>query len=784
MISRKQAERYGHRETLALVVVAWITILSLSERWPSEHAGAWAGEPGAKGDLVQNPGFTEGLRGWIVVPQGADSSRAVDVDKSASRGPDSASLRISAESGKRGLVRQINLRRDPAAKKYRFSVWTRCQELAEGWILRVGVEEWKGNTYVRTLQNRHIAFDEDLDWTPTNFEFDVPDQTQEMAVYVGLWYPDDRKDTPPRGGGAVWFDTVSLSPVLPREKAAPASPQQPMVVDCFYPLGERGLFAPGEPVQVVLTGKSDASVRGQLVLATRVTDFGDRLIQEKTEVVSAKPQAAFSHTLELAPPAKSGFFCVHASLQQGGQTQALASTSFCVLPTATEHDPFFAIDPNGLHNDMLQAFWKIGVGSLGFYQSWAVPREELGRLKEYMRRQVETRWSEIWQSQFQLVGYVKTDPGFHPPWLREAMENRRRAGQFPYPDALFETLGGAVEAEAEVMKDRVRTWLVCEEIDAWAANPDAPSGSGACELARYILMSRIAYQRLKKVDPRFVVGGLSVCMDYQSNPPFQLVRRMIPDLREDFDLIAIHPYCGPYNLGTDSVLGPEKQGLREVLLNTQRLQRETGKRPDLMIGEKGLSVPYHVAPDDLLEKRLANLQARNLIVAKSVSPMLYYSLHMGVYFGLGRRIREQGLVSDEERPVNDFGLWKHMVDAQGADRYRPRAAVAAYATVARALAHATDAVEVTIGPRLYTYVFRKGSGSVTALWTTTTRPKEITLNVPQAAECWDLMGQVQPLAAGTARLTISQSPQFLVSPAAQGAWVKAFQQIVMEQKSP
>jgi len=128
------------------------------------------------------------------------------------------------------------------------------------------------------------------------------------------------------------------------------------------------------------------------------------------------------------------------------------------------------------------------------------------------------------------------------------------------------------------------------------------------------------------------------------------------------------------------VHGPEQGKLREVLLETVKVQSLLSENKHIAISEKGLSVPYHVQPDNPLEKAQANLTARNLIVARSVPNMMFYSLYESLSWVAGK-IREQGLVSDDDDPVMDFGIWKATLDAKGVGHYRPRCAVAAVATL-------------------------------------------------------------------------------------------------------
>ena len=744
-----------------------------------------AEEPISRENLVRNPGFAEGLKEWTAAPEGKAPALQPEIDRGVFRGNDMASLKIPIEDGKQVRLIQTGLPYDPRVKKYRFSVWIKSKGLSPDWIARVGVQAWKKGACFKWIQNTHVPCGADQDWAPTVFEIEAPAGTEQFAVYVGVWFSDKQKPEPPKPGAALWYDDVSLEPVIAEQTKplASASPtNEKIAVQNFYPLGERGLFAPGQPAQVSLVLRNNEKAPTDLGVEVSTKDFWDVPGESKALKLTAQPGVS-EHTIELPAPGKVGFFCVKAEIKKGGTLIAWPKTGFCVVQPIEKTDPFFGIDPNGLSDDLLGAFRLIGVGSLGIYQPWNVSAKEVGDLKAYMQKQVETRWAPCWKSDFNIVAYVKIDPEFHSKRIKDETLSRRQKGLYPSPDELFAELGDAVEAEAIAMKDRVKTWVIQEEIDAWISNPKAPAGSGTCELARHVLMTRIAYDRLKKVNPNCEVGAFGICMDYKGDPPFQLVRRVMPELKDSFDMIALDAYCEAYELGKSKVMGPESAKLREVLLNTQKLQREWNKSRNVLIAEKGMAVPYHLPPDHDLQKRFANLQARNLILAKSVSTTIFYSLFTGVSPWAAMRMTTQGLQSTDDNPISDFGIWKAMYDGKSFT-YQPRSAVAAYATVARMLSNATDPEELNVRQGFYAYLFKKGENAVAALWTTEPRPYSVRIELPVAADACDLMGNARSLPAGATELEMSESPIFLTCKAAPRVLADAIQKTVFPSLPP
>ncbi|OGV77493.1 MAG: hypothetical protein A3K19_27945 [Lentisphaerae bacterium RIFOXYB12_FULL_65_16] len=723
------------------------------------HASA-ADAPAQAGNLLKNPSFASGLAEWkLATPGEKDGFALPEVDPAVFRGNDMASLKLTPQAGMRLVyLQQVDISRHPRITRYRVSGWRRCQGVPPGWESGICLK-WSGT---------QSTCPPDSDWEREGVEVTAPPGTEPLSVQIYLRVINKPGAPPPAGGGTVWYDDITLEPVTETGTPAPApaatvpAPAS-VVVDAFYPLGERGLFLPQQPIQFSLSGKNNDATPAELEILLRVKDFCAVPAGEQTLKLTVGSGAGFSQTIDLPAPGRLGFFAVKAEIRKAGTVVAWPSAGFCVIQPVQEHDPYFGMDANGLTEELLNAYRMIGVGSLGISQPWALPDDALADPKGYIRKQIETRWAPFWKSDFNLVGYVKIDPGFHAKRHKDETKARRDKGLFPYPDAVFTDLASAVEAEAEVMKDRIKTWIICEEIDAWVQNPNAPAGSGTCELARHILMTRIAYEKLKKGVPDSFVAGLAVCMDYATDPPYAFVRRVMPELKDSVDAIGVHPYCGNHQLGRGAPCGPEAGKLREVLLATQKLQQEWGKSKTLVIPEKGLAIPYHTPPDHPLQKVHASLHARNLIVAKSAGSVIFNSLHMGVAHGWARWRKAELSKSTDENPVSDYGIWKQTLDAKDNLCYQPRAAVAAYATVARMLANAIDIdpIELKVRDGFYCYIFQRKETAVASLWTTDRKPYTVCVALPAAGEFCDLMGNGRSIPAGAAEFALSEAPVFL-----------------------
>ncbi len=743
-----------------------------------------AQEPAA-GNLVKNAGFANGMEGWSPVTGPDSRPLKPEVDRGVFRGSDMASLLLPTEPGMRGIVQQLALPRDRRGTKYLFTVWVRCRNLGPDWLIRVGVQQCKGNALVRTLQNSLVPHGLDMEWAPARISFTVPEETEHLGVYAGLWFRDDLKASPPPGGGQVWFDDFSLEPVgLPAGATAPApAANADLDVDGIFPIGERGLFLPGEPIQLMLTGKNKRNAPVEMDAAITVKDFFDQPVDRKTLRLSLAANAPFRQPVELPAPKSQGFFCVEAALTQAGDLKAVPQTSFCVLPKPGPKDPYFVVDVNGAESELVPAMLRIGVAGrkIGALV-WNLLPDKRGQMAEWWKTVLTTGYlSPYWNSDLDMIGnfYIGTER--YPEWFDKIMQERRKQGLFPYPDEYFRDYGDFVEAMAQAVKGRVKLWVLSEEIDGTVGVPNLQSGSPQAEMMRYVLLCRVAYQRLKKVDPQCTVIGLAVSGDFNRMPRYPLVRQLLPDLREYTDVLGPDLYTDNWNWCLQPSRGPEEGEMRAKLLETLSLQATLGKSRNIVISERGYGIPYHLSPDHPIEKQLADMTARSLIIGKSVPQVLFYALHM-MASGSGYRVR-QGATSTDANPLLDLALWKTEPD-RGTSKYwyRPRSAVAAYATVARMLGGSTDAQEVLPQPGVYACVFKRPENAVAAVWTTDPEPCGIRVNLPAGAECVDLMGNSRPLPAGGAALTLTTSPLFLQARVAPDALADALRKAAFSRR--
>lgn len=741
----------------------------------------------AAGEIV-NPSFNEGLRGWTCT-YADPAAPGAGIDRTVFRGGDMASLAITTQTGRRGLWFQGGIPRDPRAGKYRFNFWVRCRDLGPDWIIRVALVGCQGEKVIRWLQNTHLRHEEDMDWTPVSIEAAVPPEMTQLGLYVGVWYSDALKDTPPPGGGTVWYDDLSVTPSAFAAGAgpAPAAAAKPAGVTFsgLWPEGEKGLFLPGQPLRFVLLGDNPLPQPVTVEVTLTLKDFADEPAGGQATKLTLEPGKLFRRTLEVPAPGRLGAYVADTTITRDGKQTLGPQSSCCLVSKPGPTDPYFVADVNGQERELVPAMQLIGVSGRKVGATMhGVPPERRGELRGWWQEVVTSGGlAPYCNSSLNLIGNIFLGNEFLSSSYKGELERRRSLGLFPYPDACFEELGRFVEGAAQALKGRVHYWVLSEEIDGSIGVPNLPGGSQQAELTRYVMMSRIAYQALKRVDPDCEVIGLAVSGDFNQTPRWPLVRRLLPDLKDYTDIIGPDLYTDSWNWPAEVSRGPEAGQMRDKLQDTIALQRSLGKKPVTAISERGYGMAYHLPPDHPQDRLQAQLTARSLILGKSVGGVLFYTLHM--MCGSGGLQARAGVVSDDLAPKIDLGLWQSGYD-KGSDKlvYRPRSAVAAYATVARLLAGSTTCTEVLPQTGVYSYTFQCPGHAVTALWTTDEQPLAMNLTLPVAVGATDLMGNEVKLAAGAASLTLTGSPQFLSAAVAPEKLAEAVRQASFPGRAP
>ena len=715
-------------------------------------------------NLVRNPGFEEGLKGWYTdtaatnspsfariasegsakMPSGLlggasqTEGKTISIDRNVFQGPGGASLRIA---GKATWLRQAALPFAPA-RTYRVSTWLRmdgfgpgdsanvqvvCMDKSLNWIKVFGM-----HTNVKTHNPR-------LDWTCFENTFVIPDNTARIDIIL------DTRGAMAKGAKA-WFDNVCVEG-LTDNRPGPGGSQSLLEIQNFRSLGlnDVGLFAPGEPIEIIMDGISRASEKIAVLAAITIRDFDGEIMNKKEESLEIPPAASFSRRLTFPAPKTLGFYGVQAVLKQGECLAGMAECSFCVLPRTERADPFFGFNANGRFDLRLaEAYPFLGAGTRGI---WFIERnrsiwsygdsvESRGEANDPV---FYNKWVRELARRIRIVGFFSTDlMGTLDPQSQQEAERIKQTGQSPYSPAMYATYGRFVESVVTAYKDCIHEWMFSEEINYRRDDP--------LEWDRYQRMLKTGVAAARKADPGCVISAYGVgASDANAKPRFPVLRELMEKCGEGVNhaVIDIHSY--PCVSGSsEGAIGPEKGELRDILVQAGRLTGEFGK--GLAIAERGDAV---IQQSPLLSdptREQAALVARGHVIIKSVPDVRYY-----LYF-----------TDFPWRPFlgDDWALWK----AVNARLIQPRPAVVAYATAARLLAFTRDPVMITQPKDVYCFLFKKDQGCIAALWTIQKDPLDATFPAPEAMEVTDIMGRSHRIPKGNTILKVSRFPLFLSAP--------------------
>ena len=551
-----------------------------------------------------------------------------------------------------------------------------------------------------------------------------------------------------------------------------------ITIDNFDPLGERGLFLPGQNISLMISGSNRMDAAVDLELQLKMKDFYEGATDQKSVKIKAGPSAAFTEQVEFSAPQKRGFFVVKAALSKDGVQLATAEAGVCVLKPVDEKD-FFFVEVGAEDADLLKAESMIGITGHNIKIGYGVAGYWEHKFEGYARRQITLKgenillsdgttlarvpsdgtYARVWNSGFNLIGYIGTGWQNIPPYLAEEVKTRREQGLFPYSENFFKDFGDCVEATARVWKDKVKVWVIHEEIDTMLNFESYRKKAGDLNMTNYLELYvgqvKVASERLKKVDPECRIVALTFAHDwndeskapYFSGEKWKAMKLLLPRVKDYIDIIGPDAYLGS-SWQTGELCGEELEKTASSMLSeTVAFQKQLGKKTNIAIPEAGYAVPHDAPMDSRLCKLEAGLVARQFILAKSVTNIWFFAY-----------MKACGCIEHNGRnDYWDMGLWK-----KAHDQYHPRPAVAAFATVARILANTTDALPLDLGKKnLYCYVFKKKDTAVAAIWTSQKESFTISVQLPAGSEYSDLMGNTNTLPGKATELLISENPIFI-----------------------
>lgn len=535
-------------------------------------------------------------------------------------------------------------------------------------------------------------------------------------------------------------------------------------LQALYPLGERGLFTPGAEVSIRVKGNNPEQKEESLSWNWVVKNYNDQVIQKGTAKATLA-NGDFAADIPLQAISQQGFFMIDLTLSSGDKQLAELSSSFCILPKSVPRDRFLFSNGNGNDRDLVPAMKWMGIHGKSLpFQIHSVPVEMRGKWAEFIEHErKEGRHAPFMNGEVALAGQFSIQ--HMPVWLKEEVARKKERREQPYSEEFYEEYGDFVEASAEAYKGVIRDWIISEEVDITCSQA-ADTVLAGFELERYIRMSQIVHDRVKKVipDARIIALTLSSDAELTQTPRLRWTRRnLLSRLKGSFDIIGPDVYAGPWLITRNNanLTGPEHWKFREILLDLVDFQRQlnTGEE-EIIIGEKGVMIPYHLPPNDDLEKLMANQTARNIIIARSVKEVAMYQ-HYLVGSGAGYRADVLKVNETKGQALADEAAWKSGYH-HGKPYYRPRSVVASINTVEGLLAGTRGGTELTMPKGVYAYLFDKSDGTqIAAVWTPDKTPIGMQLPPLEGGRVIDLMGNAKALETSGSVLPINESPLFV-----------------------
>ncbi len=543
--------------------------------------------------------------------------------------------------------------------------------------------------------------------------------------------------------------------------------------EAIYPLGANGFFLPGAAPEVILVLRNRTKKSLPVRVSCILKDYSGAVLEQKELVIpKPAPGARYRKSVKFAPPKKSGYFPVEFRIFSGKKLVAESSTAFAVASEQPEkRDPFFGLLASS--ENLLEGCRRIGVGTLSvsihaqYYVNGHYPRTwfKSRDWKKWMDYRLSQSAGQIAADDFKIVGTV----GPHV-MLNKTMEKRVKEGFFPLTDQQLQIYFAVAKHAACLLRDRVKFWIIQEEIDAsYRCNPPR-AGSGLGTLYANVLATRKIYQGIKKGNPDANVAVLGINGDdyFINKPPFLATKMILQDLDPYFDFICIDAYSGTHTTKHGARLGapefaPRRDGrtLKNFLTDTAELSASYGRPRVAVNAERGYATDYSEAFNSPDNREAADFIARSLIITRA-TPTILNMQFLGGMPSHPENIKRGRWKANEF--LSDYGLWKVIYDENGKFRFIPRPAAMAHATVARELAFSSFERELRPTDKIYAYLFRKPDRSrLAVLWTVGSTPITVRFKLPKGG-VRDLQGNVRKFAAGEQDFRLTGSPLFITLP--------------------
>ena len=543
------------------------------------------------------------------------------------------------------------------------------------------------------------------------------------------------------GTGIAWFDDLQVV-----KKTLTPPPDPTLAAESFriphngglewatfWVAGERGFFAPQEPLRFFLkVNDVDKSLRLE---ATLRDEAGCELHRLKPLVFSTPGTA----TLEF-PGGPQGYYIATAELYEDDTLLYTIQAAAAVFPPPHERDPYYALGFSAFPS-LHDAYKYLGVGTINLkFQVPDIPKFNRQAAVEKFFRDYKPF---LESGDFNLC--------FTYPFAirRNARTDEELAQGWPLlPDAFLQEVIPAIRTIAERTKGLIQDWCVQQEIPSSATIDFKFCGTWSEAMMHQVVMTRMISRAVKAVDPanRVWTGG-----NNQADKVDSIERLVMADLKGEVDGYLVDAYTGNWDLRQgDNVMLPETR-LLKFLHDSSALSRDIGLGELIRNEETGYAIYYGAPYDHGMAWRQAELTARSMIIMRAAPVCLFEIFTPDAWYPPTQQHGDAEMfMATCWRPVMDGEAINHV----------PLPGGAMYATLARELAFTTFQREI-ICDKLYCYVFtRKDGKTFAALWSTDA-PANLRPALPAETRTLTMTGREGTLETGD--LALTGAPLYLVS---------------------
>ena len=543
------------------------------------------------------------------------------------------------------------------------------------------------------------------------------------------------------GTGTAWFDDLQVVKKTLTPPPDPAKTAESFRIPhngglgwvTFWALGERGFFAPGEPLRFSL--KVNDEGKDLRVEAT----LRDELGVERAR--TTHDSFATPGTIELTfPGIEQGYYIATAELYDGETLLYTIQAGTAVFPPPVQRDPYYALGFSAFPS-LHDAYKYLGVGTINL--KFQVPEIDKFNREEAVEKFFKDYKPFLENGAFRLC--------FTYPFAirRNARTEEELAQGWPLlPDAFLKEVIPAIRTIAERTKGLIQDWCVQQEIPSSATMTFKYCGSWSEAMMHQVIMTRMISRAVKAVDSanRVWTGG-----NNQADKVESIERLVMADLKGEVDGYLVDAYTGNWDLRQgNNVMLPETR-LLKFLRDSSSLSKSIGLGELIRNEETGYAIYYGAPYDHGMAWEQAELTARSMVIMRA-APVCLFEL-----FTPNRWYPPKTQIPDDEMYMAT--CWRTVTDGERVNHV-PLPGGAMYATLAREFTFTTFHREI-ICDKLYCYVFTRGDGKTFAALWSTADPAEVRPALPADTRMLSMTGREGTL--GTDAITLTHAPIYLIT---------------------